>query len=185
MEAQRSAIEAECERRGWTLEHVYADVGSGRNANRPELVAAMHALTSGLVTALVVAKLDRLSRSVRDFANILEAAKEGGWSLILLDLAMDTSTPSGEFAANVMISAAQPEARLVSARTREALAAHRSQSGRVGRLSGVPGDVRARIARERAEGRSYPAIAEGRIRMVFLRRRAGSVGIHRRSGSSG
>jgi DNA invertase Pin-like site-specific DNA recombinase len=79
LDAQRAAIAAECDRKGWVLDrvYVYEDVASGKDANRPELVAARHALASGLVGGLVVTRLDRLSRSIADFAGVLdEAAKE-------------------------------------------------------------------------------------------------------------
>jgi hypothetical protein len=49
------------------LNRVYEDVASGKDANRLELVAARHALASGLVGGLVVTRLDRLSRSIADF----------------------------------------------------------------------------------------------------------------------
>lgn len=77
---------------------------------------------SGQAEALVVAKLDRLPRSLIDFAVTLEQAR-AGWELIPLDLGVDPSTPSGEMMANVMASFAQYERRLISDRTKAALAA--------------------------------------------------------------
>jgi DNA invertase Pin-like site-specific DNA recombinase len=154
LDAQLAAIVAECQRKGWLLERVYLDVQSGRDADRRELQQALSALASGLVSALVVAKLDRLSRSVYDFAGILRTATEQGWALIALDLGVDTGTPSGKLVANVMISVAEWERSAISARTREGLSVKRGWHG-------VPDDVRARIARERAAGASLRAIAHG------------------------
>jgi hypothetical protein len=51
--------------------------------------------------------LDRLSRSVRDFTTVLERAKRRGWSVVCCDLGVDTTSPSGEFMANVIASASQ------------------------------------------------------------------------------
>ena len=76
-------------------------------------------------------------------------------------LGVDTTTPVGEFTANVVASAAQYERRLIGQRTREALAAKRAAGVRLGRPSGLPTDVIARIVDERAQGLSLPAIARG------------------------
>ena len=68
LQAQRAAIIAECERRGWELIEIAEDVGSGKNLKRPGIRAALDTLAAGDASALVVAKLDRLSRSMLDFA---------------------------------------------------------------------------------------------------------------------
>ena len=69
LQAQRAAIIAECERRGWTLVEIAEDVGrSGKDLKRPGIRAALDMLAAGDASALVVAKLDRLSRSMLDFA---------------------------------------------------------------------------------------------------------------------
>ena len=68
--AQRSAIEAECRRRGWQLVQVLSDAGvSGKSTrNRPALTEALRMVEAGEADAVVVSKLDRLSRSLKDFA---------------------------------------------------------------------------------------------------------------------
>jgi DNA invertase Pin-like site-specific DNA recombinase len=157
--AQRAAIEAECERRGWILERVYEDVASGKNTEREGLAAALAAVESGLVAGLVAAKLDRLSRSMLDFAYILQLSTDRGWGLVVLDLGVDTSTPSGRLVANVMASVAQWERETISSRTRDALAERRAQGGTLGRPSRVPADVVRRIRRGRERGASLRAIA--------------------------
>ena len=73
---------------------------------------------------------------------------------------MDTTTPVGEFTANVVASAAQYKRRLIGQRTRDALAAKCSAGVGLGRPSGLPADVPARIVVERAEGRSMPEICQ-------------------------
>src|SRR6266545_2957767 len=73
LSAQRSVIEAEVARRGWTLVQVFEDTASGRSlSGRRGLEAALETLEAGTADALVVAKLDRLSRSTKDFAALLE-----------------------------------------------------------------------------------------------------------------
>jgi DNA invertase Pin-like site-specific DNA recombinase len=161
LEAQRSAIAAECERRGWQLLRVEEDVLSGKTLNRPGLKAALEACRSGEASGIVVAKLDRLSRSIVDFGQLLEEARKRGFNVVALDLGLDLSTPQGELVANVIASVAQWERRIIGQRTREALAVKRAQGVRVGRPPTLPASVLERIKRERARGLTLAAIAEG------------------------
>ncbi|MDP5184782.1 recombinase family protein [Blastococcus sp. BMG 814] len=157
--AQRAAIEAEAGRRGWDL-HVLADEGrSAKDLNRPALTEALDRLDRRQADVLVVAKLDRLSRSVGDFGALLDRAARRGWSVVCLDLGVDTTTPVGEFTANVVVSAAQYERRLIGQRTRDALAAARARGTRLGRPQVLSGDVVARIVGLRRGGASFRAIA--------------------------
>ncbi|KDE10125.1 recombinase family protein [Rhodococcus aetherivorans] len=161
--AQRATIEAEARRRGWTIAGYYSDEGiSGKAiANRPQLAQAIAAVESGEAGALVVAKLDRLSRSVADASNLLDRASRSGWRIFSADLAIDTTTPAGEAAASMMIVFSQLERRLISQRTKDALAVKRAQGVRLGRPSVLAAEVVARIVRERTEGRGLRVIAEG------------------------
>ena len=69
LQARRQAIAAECARRGWQLIEVIEDAGwSTKDLRRPGINAALEVLEAGDAKALVVAKLDRLSRSLLDFA---------------------------------------------------------------------------------------------------------------------
>jgi DNA invertase Pin-like site-specific DNA recombinase len=157
--AQRSAIEAECARRGWSLAHVHEDVLSGKALNRPGISAALAAVESGDASALIVAKLDRLSRSLLDFAGLMKRAQAGGWNLVALDLGIDLSTPAGEFMANVMASAAQWERRIIGQRTKDALAVRRAQGQRLGRPRVLDPEVSAQILLSHAKGAGWSAIA--------------------------
>jgi DNA invertase Pin-like site-specific DNA recombinase len=65
----------------------------------------------------VVAKLDRLSRSMLDFTAVMAQAQKQGWALVALDCAVDTTTPAGEAMANVLATFAQFERRLIGQRT--------------------------------------------------------------------
>lgn len=160
--AQRAAILAECQRRGWRLVDVIEDAGySAKDLKRPGVRIALELLREGGADALVAAKLDRLSRSMLDFAGIMAAAQKQGWGLIALDCAVDTTTPAGEAMANVLATFAQFERRLISQRTKDALAAKRAQGVRLGRPRRLPQRVVKRILQERAEGRTLSAIAEG------------------------
>ncbi len=161
LEAQRRTIYESCAARRWQLSTVFEDVGlSGGTLKRSGLSAALDFATSGKACVLVVAKLDRLSRSLMQFAQLMERSRREGWHLVALDLGVDTSTPQGELMANVMATFAQFERRMIGLRTKEALAVRRSQGVRLGRPPAVPADVVDRIRDHRAEGLSYAAIGQ-------------------------
>lgn len=158
--AQRAAIEAECARRGWTLLAVHEDPGvSGKTMDRPGLAAALADVEQGRAAALVVSKVDRLSRSSFDFVGLLERAQRGRWNLVALDVNVDTTTPQGEMMASVMAIFAQLERRLIGQRTRDALVAKKAQGVRLGRPQQLPAEVVERIRSEHAAGAGWSAIA--------------------------
>jgi DNA invertase Pin-like site-specific DNA recombinase len=119
------------------------------------------ALERGDASALVVAKLDRLSRSMLDFAGLMAKAQTQSWALVALDCAVDTTTPAGEAMANVMATFAQFERRLIGQRTKEALAVRRARGVRLGRPPSIAPEVAGRIRAERAAGATLRQIADG------------------------
>ena len=148
--------------RGWTVVHYAQDAGlSGKTVDhRPGLVEALTMLDRGDADVLVVAKLDRLSRSVVDFAKLMERATKRGWSVVCLDLGVDTSTPSGQLMANVMAAFAQHERALIAERTRASHAVRRQRGQRAGQLPELPEDVRQRIGAEVTAGRPLLGMAD-------------------------
>ena len=160
MEAQRNAIMAEAGRRGWEVVEIIEDAGiSGKSLDRPGIRRAMEAVKNGTAEVLLAAKLDRLSRSVKDFAELLDQALYYGWKLVILDCNVDTSTPSGEMLAGVMAQFAQFERRMIGVRTRDALAVKRSQGIVGGRRKNVPANVLADLQAMRSKGMTYAAMA--------------------------
>ena len=162
LDAQRDTIQRECERRGWTLLRIEEDVLSGKSTkSREGLNRALDACRSGEAAGVVAAKLDRLTRSVKDFAGILEDATRHGYNVVAIDMGVDLSTPSGEFLASVMAAAAQWERKIIGERTKAALAAKRVREPgwKPGRPSGVDPVVRARIVGDRENGLTLQAIA--------------------------
>ena len=141
--------------------HESLDAGfSAKDMKRPGIKEALRVLEAGDANALVAAKLDRLSRSMLDFTALMAAAQKEGWALVALDCALDTTTPAGEAMANVLATFAQFERRLISQRTREALAVKRAKGVRLGRPPSLePATVR-RIRRARQRGLSFAAIAD-------------------------
>lgn len=161
--AQAARIGAAITARGWEVVGEYVDAGaSGATMKRrPALSEALAMLDAGQADVLVVAKLDRLSRSVIDFAGTLDRAKRKGWQLVVLDVDVDTTTPVGALMVNVLAAVAQFEREVISARTVDALQAAKRRGTRLGRPVTLAADVRARVGAERAQGMTLQAIADG------------------------
>lgn len=160
--AQRATIEGEADRRGWQLVAVHEDAGiSGKSmTGRAGLDAALLAVEGSEAEVLVVAKLDRLSRSLLDFANLMERSRRKRWALVALDLGVDTTTPAGSLVASLMATFSEYERRIIGVRTKEALAVKRAEGVVLGRPRQLSTDVVQRIQRERAGGETLAAIAE-------------------------
>lgn len=160
--AQRAAILAEALRRGWAEADItwFEDAGfSGKDLKRPGIAEALDALRHHRLDTLVVAKLDRLSRSLLDFSGILDRATREHWAVIALDLAVDTASPSGEMMANVLMTFARFERRLISERTKVALAQKVAQGWKPGRWVLLSKETRARIVAETKAGDGPTIIA--------------------------
>lgn len=159
--AQEASIRDYAARHGLTLAALHTDAGaSGKSLeHRPALATALDDLDAGRVAALVVAKVDRLSRSLADFANLMARAERNGWAVVALDLGVDMRTPAGEMLAAVVAATAQYERRLIGQRTREALAARRAAGVTLGRPRQLDPAVAERIRARRAAGLTLAGIA--------------------------
>lgn len=158
--AQRKAIRDACDQRGWTLLRIEADeAASGKSTtNRPGYARAVEAVTIGDAGGLVVAKLDRLSRSVRDFCGLLDASAKQEWALVCLDLGLDTSTPTGKFTAQIIAAVAELERELIGQRTREGLERQRAKGVRIGGRPVIDEKLAERIRAMRAAGTTLEGI---------------------------
>jgi len=158
--AQRQTIQGACQRAGRPLLTIIEEQASGKSVkDRPGLRRALGLIRRRRAGGLVAAKLDRLSRSMLDFAVLLEGSVREGWLVVVCDLAMDTATPEGEALAYVLMAWAQFERRRIAQRTREALAVKRAQGVRLGRPSGLTAPVRTRILRAWRTGAGWSQIA--------------------------
>ena len=110
LEAQREAIATEAERRGWDVEY-FADEGASGKYINGNLREVLHLLASGQGDGLIVAKLDRLARSVVHADNIIQGAQAQGWSLVVLDLNLDLTTAAGRMMARAVRSVRPIRAR--------------------------------------------------------------------------
>ena len=108
---------------------VYEDKASGVTQDRPGLQLALEVLREG--DTLVVWKLDRLGRTVKQLVNFVTWFEENGIHLRSLTDSIDTSTPSGRFFFHIMASLSQMERELLLERTRAGLSAARAR-GRLG-----------------------------------------------------
>jgi DNA invertase Pin-like site-specific DNA recombinase len=134
LEAQRAKVAAMAQQRGATVVAEYTEVESGRKADRPQLAAAMaDARRRGAVVA--VAKLDRLARDAELVLRLSREAERNGFGgLLFADLDVDASTAAGRMVLSLMASVAEFEARRISERTREALAAAKARGVQLGGL---------------------------------------------------
>jgi DNA invertase Pin-like site-specific DNA recombinase len=130
LDAQREAAEAYISSQrlmGWTaLERRYEDGGyTGANLERPALRALMEDIGSGQVDCVVVYKVDRLSRSLLDFARLIGIFEEHGVSLVSVTQQLNTTDSLGRLTLNILLSFAQFERELIAERTRDKMRAAR------------------------------------------------------------
>lgn len=131
LEVQRQKIAAQCEANGWRLIAVYEDAGvTAKNLDRPALGEALDALKPGRV--LVVLKLDRLTRSVRDLYDLTQRIEAEGadWASVMEKF--DTTTATGRLILGIMVQLSQWERETISERTTDALAVRKSRGERLG-----------------------------------------------------
>jgi DNA invertase Pin-like site-specific DNA recombinase len=160
-EHQRAQLTEHARQRGLELELVEDNGRSGGSMDKREgLQYALARLAGGQADALVVTKLDRLARSMRDFLDITDLAREQGWALVILELDLDTSKTMGKFILQVMAAIGELERDMIRDRTRDALAAKRERGEQLGRPAAVPADVVERVKVERDAGSTWQAIAD-------------------------
>jgi DNA invertase Pin-like site-specific DNA recombinase len=162
MAAQRAAIRRHCTQHGWELDAIFEDNGASAKTlrRRPALAEALQVLANGDASALVVSKLDRLARSVHDFAGLVRLAEREGWGIVALDLGVDMTTPTGGLLANVTASVAEWERRIISVRTSEALAQRKAAGVQLGRPRSLEPVIAERIRSRRRKGASLQAISD-------------------------
>jgi len=173
--AQRERIELFCRLHDLELVAVVEDAGaSAKSLRRPGLQSVLALLRSGAAEGLVVAKLDRLTRSVRDLGHLVEEHfGTGGAALLSVGEQVDTRTAAGRLVLNVLGSVSQWEREAISERTKEALRQVRARGTRLGSEAlgwrRVQGGVQAvasetrtieRIGALRAQGATLRHIAD-------------------------
>lgn len=117
---------------GAGCDKIFIDHASGKLAKRPELSKALEYLRDGEDT-LVVTKLDRLGRSVRNLKEIADELQQRGIGLKALSQGIDTTTPGGRLFFHLLAAIAEFEHDLIVERTQEGLAAARARGRNGGR----------------------------------------------------
>ena len=122
LEAQRACVEAFCRENGCELLEEFREVESGRKSDRPILRKAL-ARAKATKSILLIARLDRLARSVHFVSGLMDAGVEFR--------ACDVPT-ANRLTLHILSAVAEEEARAISARTKAALAAYKARGGRLG-----------------------------------------------------
>ena len=175
LDVQEARIVAYCEAKDWQLLRVYRDEGvSGKNLDRPGVQSMLRDLKANGVDVVVILKLDRLTRNIRDLGAMIEDLFDGV-ALASVAEGFDSSTAAGEMVMNLLGTVAQWERKVIGERTKAALdhkATLGEWRGRVpfgfrvdeaGKLAEAPEAMRtiAAIKRSRRRsGTSYPALAK-------------------------
>ncbi len=132
LDAQREACEAYIasqRHEGWkALRHRYDDGGhSGGTLDRPALTRLFSEIDAGRIDMVVVYKIDRLTRSLSDFAKLVDRLDAAGASFVSVTQAFNTSTSMGRLTLNVLLSFAQFEREVTAERIRDKIAASKKK----------------------------------------------------------
>lgn len=144
LDLQNDALtQAACER-------IYQEKASGKNTTRPELDNVLKALRTG--DTLVVWRLDRLGRNLKDLIRIVNELEEQGIGFVSLTEQIDTSTPAGKLVFHVFAALAEFEKNLIQERTKAGLKAARARGkngGRPAKLTGKNLDMARTLMADR------------------------------------
>jgi site-specific DNA recombinase len=137
LDAQRESAEAfiaSQRHEGWlALPQKYDDGGfTGANMERPALKRLLDDVRNGLVNCVVVYKVDRLTRSLLDFARIMEVFDKHGASFVSVTQQFNTTASLGRLTLNILLSFAQFEREMIAERTRDKMSAARRKGKWVG-----------------------------------------------------
>jgi len=133
LEAQEQKVRAMAVVQGVTLTEVIVDAGeSAKSLSRPGMARLLALVDAGAVDCIIIAKLDRLTRSVSDLAALLKRFERRGVSLVSVADALDTRSAAGRLVLNIMVSVSQWEREAIGERTRDAMRHKRANGQRVG-----------------------------------------------------
>jgi DNA invertase Pin-like site-specific DNA recombinase len=135
LENQKAKIQAYCKLHDFELDDIIEDAGkSGKDLNREGVKAIIQRIKERGIDAVIVYKLDRLSRRVLDTLNLIELMKKHKVIFHSITDSIDTKTAMGKFFLNIMASLAQMERDLISERTKDALRHKISRNERAGQI---------------------------------------------------
>lgn len=135
LEAQAEKIRAMAVVHGAELLDIIVDSGeSAKSLNRPGMARLLTLVDGAEAKAVIIAKLDRLTRSVKDLCTLLERFERRGVALISVAESLDTGSAAGRLVLNIMTAVSQWEREAIGERTRDAMSHKRSQGQRVGNI---------------------------------------------------
>ena len=135
LEAQAEKIRAMAVVHSSELLDIIVDGGeSAKSLNRRGMQRLLTLVDSGAIAAVIVAKLDRLTRSVKDLCTLLERFEQRGVALVSVAESLDTGSAAGRLVLNVMTAVSQWEREAIGERTRDALSHKRRNGERVGNI---------------------------------------------------
>jgi len=160
LSAQEAKIEAYCLIKDWTLAEVIQDAGeSAKSLHRPGLQRLLSRVQARQVQAVIVSKLDRLTRSVSDLDKLVRLFDKAGVALVSLQESLDATTATGRLMMNLLASVSQWEREVIGERTSDALQHLKAQGKRYCHTVYNNAEVIALMHQLRMAGHSYEAIA--------------------------
>lgn len=170
VDMQLNELRQFADRSGWTIFEEYIDQNfTGANTNRPAFLSMMEAARKRKFDVLLVWKLDRLSRSLKDLINTLDELGSCGIDFVSYDNNLDTSTPTGKLVFQIVGAVAEFEKDIIRERVVAGLANARSKGKRLGRPP-IEQTIYDKAVKMRSEGSSFRKIGralgidEGTIR---------------------
>jgi site-specific DNA recombinase len=123
LKSQEDILRRYCQapERSWAVYDVYADTKTGTNLEREELNRLLKDAADGKFDVLAATKLDRISRSVKDFLELAEKLNAFGIEIVVATQNIDTTTPAGKMQQTIMLAFAEFERDMISERTYEKL----------------------------------------------------------------
>jgi DNA invertase Pin-like site-specific DNA recombinase len=176
LEAQTGKVRAMAVVQGAELVEVIIDAGeSAKSLNRPGMARLLSLVDAGAVNIVIIAKLDRLTRSVKDLAELLERFNRRGVSLVSVAESPDTGTAAGRVVLNIVTAVSQWEREAIGEGTQDAMHHKRANRERVGTVpfgyrtaadglhlegDSAEQDILSRIRELNAAGRTTRQIAD-------------------------
>src|ERR1035438_9893161 len=135
LEAQAEKIRAMAVVHSVALAEIIVDGGeSAKSLNRPGMARLLAMVDAGEVRTVIIAKLDRLTRSVKDLCTLLERFERRGVALVSVAESLDTGSAAGRLVLNIMTAVSQWEREAIGERTRDAMSHKRTNGERVGNI---------------------------------------------------
>src|SRR5437762_222185 len=135
LEAQEAKIRAMATVQGAEIVELIVDGGeSAKDLKRPGMEHLLTLVDERKVQTVIIAKLDRLTRSVKDLAELLERFQRRGVSLVSVAESLDTGSAAGRLVINIMTAVSQWEREAIGERTRDAMRHKKSSGQRVGNI---------------------------------------------------